>query len=165
METSAELQEARPTPGRAKRQDATTLLRADHKAVSDLFHEYKRIKAKEDKRMLVARICRELSVHAQIEEEIFYPAVKEALNDDEYIPEAKVEHACLKELIGLVETGEPGTEMFEARVKVLSEYVKHHVNEEQTEIFPRARSSDLDMRELGARLMERKAELMARQFS
>ena len=149
----------------SKRQDATTLLRGDHKVVADLFREYRRTKAKEDKRALITRICRELNVHAQIEEEIFYPAVKEALNDDQYIPEAQVEHESLKTLIAQVENGEPGEEMFEARVKVLSEYVKHHVNEEQTEIFPRARSSELDMKELGSRLMERKAELMAQQFS
>jgi hemerythrin superfamily protein len=164
METSIE-QDIPRQSGQSKRQDATTLLRADHKVVADLFREYRRTKAKEDKRALISRICRELNVHAQVEEEIFYPAVKEALHDDQYIPEAQVEHASLKNLIAQVEDGEPGDETFEAKVKVLSEYVKHHVNEEQTEIFPRARSSDLDMKELGSRLMERKAQLMAQQFS
>jgi hemerythrin-like domain-containing protein len=88
-------------------------------------------------------------VHAQIEEEIFYPQVKAALKDKELIPEATVEHATLKELIAQIEEGEPDDEMYDAKVKVLSEYVKHHVKEEQNEIFPKAKASKLDMYALG----------------
>ena len=144
-----------------KAQDATTLLRADHKMVSDLFEEYEKSRSPAKKKQIVATICMELSVHAQVEEEIFYPAVKAALNDKELIPEATVEHATMKDLIAEVEDQEPDGEMFDAKIKVLSEYVKHHVKEEQTEIFPKAKDSKLDMKELGAQIALRKEELMS----
>jgi hemerythrin-like domain-containing protein len=100
-------------------------------------------------------------VHAQVEEEIFYPAVKLALKDKELVPEATVEHATLKDLIAQVEGIEPDGEMYDAKIKVLSEYVKHHVKEEQSEMFPKAKAADLDMLALGDQLPQRKAELMA----
>lgn len=104
-------------------------------------------------------------MHAQIEEEIFYPAVKLALKDQELIPEAAVEHAILKPLIAQIESAEPDGELFDARVKVLSEYVKHHVKEEQNEIFPKAKeASKLDLYDLGAQLLARKEELIAGRF-
>ena len=137
------------------------MLRADHKKVSGLFAEYEKARSASRKKDLVAEICNELTVHAQIEEEIFYPAVKAALNDKELVPEATVEHASLKDLIAQVQDVEPDGEMFDARVKVLSEYVKHHVKEEQNEMFPKARASKLDMKALGAEMAERKAELLA----
>ena len=142
-------------------QEATALLRADHKVVSGLFAEYEKARSPVKKQQLVSQICTELTVHAQVEEEIFYPAVKAALKDKELIPEATVEHSTLKELIAQVEGVEPDGEMFDAKIKVLSEYVKHHVKEEHNEIFPKAKASRLDMVELGARLAERKAELLA----
>lgn len=145
----------------AKRQDATALLRADHKLVSELFAEYEKARSVTKKKQLVTQICTELSVHAQVEEEIFYPAVKLALKDKELVPEATVEHATLKDLIAQVEGIEPDGEMFDAKIKVLSEYVKHHVKEEQSEMFPKAKAADLDMLALGDQLAERKAELMA----
>lgn len=144
-----------------KPKEAITLLRADHKLVSGLFEEYEKTRSNSKKKNLVAQICTELSVHAQIEEEIFYPAVKQALKDKELIPEATVEHATLKDLIAQVEGVEPNGEMFDAKIKVMSEYVKHHVKEEQNEIFPKAKHTDLNMLELGAQLAERKAELLA----
>ena len=100
-------------------------------------------------------------MHAQVEEEIFYPAVKQALKDKELIPEATVEHATLKDLISQIEGVEPDGEMFDAKVKVLSEYVQHHVKEEQNEIFQKAKASNLDMMELGAQIAQRKEELLA----
>lgn len=142
-------------------QEATALLRADHKLVSGLFAEYEKARSPVKKQQLVSQICTELTVHAQVEEEIFYPAVKAALKDKELIPEATVEHSTLKELIAQVEGVEPDGEMFDAKIKVLSEYVKHHVKEEHNEMFPKAKASRLDMVELGARLAERKAELLA----
>ena len=154
---------ARGNGNQGKAQSATTLLRADHKLVSDLFADYAKTGSREKKRSIAQQICAELTVHAQIEEEIFYPAVKGALNDAELIPEATVEHASLKVLIAELEAEKADDEMFDAKVKVLSEYVKHHVKEEQNEIFPKARHTDLDMNELGARLAERKAELMTAQ--
>jgi hemerythrin superfamily protein len=141
--------------------DAIALLRADHKVVSELFEAYENARAASKKTKLVAQICTELSVHAQIEEEIFYPAVKQALKDKELIPEATVEHATLKSLIAQVEGIEPDGEMFDAKIKVMSEYVKHHVKEEQTEMFPKAKASKLDMNELGIQLAARKTELLA----
>jgi len=144
-----------------KEQKATTLLRADHKFVSGLFADYEKTRSSVKKQQLVAQICTELTVHAQVEEEIFYPAFKEALKDKELVPEATVEHATLKDLIAQVEGVEPDGEMFDAKIKVLSEYVKHHVKEEQNEMFPMAESSSLDMVELGAALTQRKAELLA----
>lgn len=144
-----------------KEQKATTLLRADHKLVSTLFADYDKTRSSLKKQQLVAQICTELTVHAQVEEEIFYPAFKAALKDKELVAEATVEHATLKELIAQVEGVEPDGEMFDAKIKVLSEYVKHHVKEEQNEMFPKAESSSLDMIELGAALSKRKAELLA----
>lgn len=143
-----------------KPQEATALLRADHKLVSGLFAEYESARSTAKKKELVTKICGELSVHAQIEEEIFYPAVKSALKDKELIPEASVEHETLKNLIAQVEGKEPDGEMFDAKIKVLSEYVKHHVKEEQNEIFPKAKATKLDMLALGQQLAKRKAQLM-----
>jgi hemerythrin superfamily protein len=145
----------------ARGQEATALLRADHKAVSELFSQYEKSRSAAKKQELVAQICQELAVHAQVEEEIFYPAVKEALHDTELIPEAIVEQATMKELISQVEGIEPNGEMFDAKVKVLAEYVKHHVKEEHTEMFPKAKATKLDLFELGARITARKQELMA----
>lgn len=137
------------------------MLRADHKRVSELFAEYDKARSDTKKKDLVSTICTELSVHAQVEEEIFYPAVKRALRDKELVPEATVEHATLKDLIAQVDGITPDGEMFDAKVKVLSEYVKHHVKEEQTEMFPKAKKTNLDMLALGAQMASRKSELLA----
>jgi len=146
---------------RASTQDATALLRADHRAVSELFEQYEKARSPARKKDIVRQICTELTVHAQVEEEIFYPAVKQALKDKELIPEATVEHATLKDLIAQVEGVEPDGEMFDAKIKVMSEYVKHHVKEEQNEIFPKAKASRLDLVALGAEIAARKEELLA----
>lgn len=145
----------------AKPLEAIALLRADHKAVDALFAEYEKARAPSKKKQLVSKICTELSVHAQVEEEIFYPAVKQALKDKELVPEAIVEQATMKDLIAQVEGKEPDGEMFDAKVKVLSEYVKHHVKEEHTEMFPKAKTTKLDMLELGGLMVERKKVLLA----
>jgi len=142
-------------------QDATALLKADHRRVSDLFAQYEKARSPAKKKALVATICMELGIHAKAEEEIFYPAVKAALKDKEMVPEAIVEHASLKELIAQVEGKEPDGELFDAKIKVLSEYTKHHVKEEETVMFPKARKTTLDMKALGARIAARKDELKA----
>jgi hemerythrin superfamily protein len=141
--------------------DAIALLKADHEAVSQMFAEYDKTRSVPRRKALVAEICSALSVHAQIEEEIFYPAVKKALKDKLLVPEATVEHTGVKDLIAQLEGVEPDGEMYDAKVKVLSEYVKHHVKEEQTGMFPPARASSLDMDELGTRMAARKDELLA----
>ncbi len=154
---------ARPAAKKAapKAQEATAMLRADHKLVSALFDEFEKTKSSAKKAKIVAQICKELTVHTQIEDEIFYPAVKAALKDHELIPEAYVEHSSVKDLIAQVEGKEPDGEMYDAKVKVMGEFVKHHVKEEQNEMFPKAKSTKLDMMELGARMFARKQELMA----
>ena len=142
-------------------QDAIALLRADHKAVSGLFADYETARSASNKKAIVAEICAALSVHAQIEEEIFYPDVKLALKDKLLVPEATVEHAGVKGLLSELEGIEPNGEMYDAKVKVLSEYVKHHVKEEQNEMFPKVKESSLDLDDLGARMIARKTELLA----
>lgn len=141
--------------------DAIALLRADHRKVSGLFADYEKTNSSKKKKALVAEICTELTVHAQIEEEIFYPAVKAALKDKLLVPEATVEHSSVKDLIAQIEGVEPEGEVYDAKVKVLSEYVKHHVKEEQNEMFPKVKDSSLDLVELGAQMAARKADLLA----
>jgi hemerythrin-like domain-containing protein len=161
--TAAKTASKTAAPDKAKHaaKDAIALLKADHEAVSDLFVEYEKTRSIPHKKSLVSEICTALSVHAQIEEEIFYPAVKAALKDKLLVPEATVEHAGVKDLIGQLKGIEPDGEMYDAKVKVLSEYVKHHVKEEQNEMFPKAKASSLDMVELGARMSARKDDLLA----
>ncbi len=153
---------AKPAAKKSAHKDAIALLKADHKAVSLLFAEVEKTRSANKKQALVAQICTALTVHAQIEEEIFYPAVKAALKDKELVPEAVVEHASLKALIAQVQGKVPEGEMYDAKITVLSEYVKHHVKEEQNEMFVKAKKTSLDMVELGDRLAARKTDLMAR---
>jgi len=137
------------------------MLKADHKLVSGLFEEFEKTRSDARKTSIVAKICTELTVHTQIEEEIFYPAVKAALKDKALVPEATVEHAAVKDLIAAVEGKAPYGEMYDAKVKVMGEFVKHHVKEEEKEMFPKARKTKLDMQALGAQMASRKVELMA----
>ena len=141
--------------------DAISLLRADHKAVSALFEDYKTASGSAAKQKIVAQICTTLSVHAQVEEEIFYPAFKAALKDQKLVPEAIVEHASLKDLIAQVEDMKPDGEMYDAKIMVMCEYVEHHVKEEQDEMFVKAKSANLDLAKLGMQMAARKEELLA----
>ncbi len=143
--------------------DALELLRADHGKVLELFEQFKDIKDEaddEEKDALVARICGELIVHAAIEEEIFYPETRAAIGEDDLYDEATVEHSSAKDLIAQLGEMEPGDELYDAKVAVLGEYVRHHIDEEQNEMFPRLRDADVDLVDLGERLAQRKAELM-----
>lgn len=149
-------------PLAGKAQEATRLLRADHKLVNELFEQFESSRSSAKKQALALEICQELTIHAQIEEEIFYPAVQVALKDKTLVPEAKVEHETLKYLIAQIQAESPDNEMYDAKVKVLSEYVKHHVKEEQNEIFPKVKASKLDLIELGNQMAERKEELKAK---
>ena len=141
--------------------DAIAMLKADHKKVSGLFADFEKARAASKKKALVAEICQELTIHTTLEEEIFYPAVQTALKDHELVPEANVEHGSVKDLIAQVEGVEPDGDMYDARVKVMGEFVKHHVKEEQNEMFPKAQKTRVDMVELGQRMMARKQELLA----
>jgi hemerythrin superfamily protein len=154
----------RPTSSAKLAADATLLLEADHKAVKRLFRRYDRTKdamSRAEKIELVSTICRELSVHAQVEEEILYPAVRRAIDDADLMDEAVVEHASAKQLIAELEAMRPNDPLFDAKVKVLGEYVDHHVKEEEEEMFRKARSrkAGLDLAALGARIAARKAAL------
>jgi hemerythrin superfamily protein len=141
---------------------AIELLTADHEKVNRLFDHFKKIKDKgndDDKQALVKQVCNELTVHAQIEEEIFYPALRGAPDADDLLDEAKVEHTSIKKLVTDLEFMNPGDELYDAKFTVLGEYVKHHVEEEQTQIFPKAKKSGVDMAKLGEELADRKQEL------
>ena len=151
----------KPAKKAAKRQDAIAMLRADHKVVSGLFEAFKTSRSAAQKKKLVAEICRELKIHTQIEDEIFYPAFQAALRDHTLVPEAKVEHQSVKDLIAQVEGVDPSGDDLNAKVTVMGEFVKHHVKEEQNEMFKKAKASKLDLVALGARMLERKNELMA----
>lgn len=146
-----------------KAQDATTLLKADHKLVAGLFADVEITNNKNIKKQLVEQICKALSIHAQVEEEIFYPAVQKALKDHALVPEAMVEHATLKDLIAQVKDMEPVGDMYDAKIKVLSEYVKHHVKEEEGEMFPEVKNTQLDLIALGAQISQRK-DALARSY-
>jgi hemerythrin superfamily protein len=143
--------------------DAIALLKQDHRIVEQLFEEFE--EADDEQLQAIAeRVCQLLTVHAQIEEEIFYPPAKEALSDDEedveLVNEANVEHQSAKDLIAKIEAMTPEDETFKATVKVLSEYIKHHVKEEENELFPKVKKTELDLKEMGVQLNERKMALM-----
>jgi hemerythrin superfamily protein len=140
-------------------QKATAILKADHKQVDALFKKYEVTNSDKVKKQLVDEICKELTIHATVEEEIFYPSVQKALKDHELVPEATVEHDSLKKLIEEIKGIEPNGDMYDAKVKVLSEYVKHHVKEEEKEMFPKANKTGLDMTELGMKITDRKQVL------
>ncbi len=128
--------------------------------MSGLFAQYEKARSSTKKFDLVQQICQALTVHAQIEEEIFYPAVRQATGDDDMMDEAVIEHASLKDLIAQVRGKDVEAEpMFDGKITVLSEYVKHHVKEEESEMFPKARKSGVDLKSLGAQLQTRKEML------
>ncbi len=141
-------------------QDAVGLLISDHREVKTLFDKYEKLaqtKAKaSDRQALAETICDMLIVHATIEEEIFYPAARDATEDDDLLDEAQVEHAAAKDLIAQIKDMDPGDELYDAKVKVLGEQIDHHVQEEEGELFPEAKKSDMDLRELGASTATRK---------
>ena len=149
------------TRSRNSARDAIQLLRADHRKVQGLFDEFEKARGDDKKAALAQEICAELKVHAQIEEEIFYPAAREALKEQDLIDEATVEHASAKDLIAQIEQARAGDELFDAKVTVLGEYIKHHVKEEHNEIFPKVRKTRLDLKALGRELAERKEALKA----
>jgi hemerythrin superfamily protein len=143
-------------------EDALELLTADHHRIARLFAEFAALKAdgsEEAKSTLVARICRELIVHTAIEEEIFYPAVRTKIDDDDLMDEAFVEHAAAKELIAQLQGADPDAAFYDARVTVLGEQIEHHVEEEEGSLFPQAKASGIDLLSLGSTLVKRKAEL------
>ena len=141
--------------------DAIALLKADHKDVKTMVGQFNSSRSESKKAQLAAQICAALEVHAEIEEQIFYPAARDTLKKNgDLIDEAEVEHTSVKELIAKIKGGSPGDSLWEAEVRVLGEYVNHHVKEEEGEIFPKVRKTSLDLQAIGEQLAERKSELL-----
>jgi len=142
--------------------DAIKLLKADHDEAEALFEQFEKSRSADKKKQIADKVCMALTVHTMIEEEIFYPACKGEVEDD-LLNEAEVEHNGAKQLIAEIEAGSPQDELWEAKVTVLSEYIKHHVKEEEQPggMFAQAKKGDLDLKALGAAMAMRKEELMA----
>ena len=143
--------------------DAIDMLKQDHDKAEKAFKEFEKMDRQDAEacRRLVAQTCEELKVHTALEEEIFYPAVREAIEDEDLLNEAQVEHTSAKDLIRQLENMKPDDPMYEATFRVLGEYVLHHAKEEESEMFPQVRKSDLDLEALAEKLMARKEELTA----
>lgn len=150
---------AKKAPGEM---DAVDLLMADHREVEDMFESFEKARSDDRKGDLAAKICLSLRVHTQIEEEIFYPAWLEATGDEDMNDEAIIEHDVAKKLIAEIESMSPGDDYYDAKVKVLSEIIKHHVKEEEEPggMFAKAKKSDMDLDTLGEEMAARKEELM-----
>lgn len=145
-------------------QDAIALLVADHRDVAEMFKKFEEMgdRAKVSKKKLADQICEALVLHTTIEEEIFYPAVREASKDlEDVVDEAVVEHASAKDLIAQIQEMDPDDELYDAKVKVLGEQIEHHVEEEEKEMFPQVKKSGLDLAALGEEMKARKDELAA----
>jgi hemerythrin superfamily protein len=152
-------------PANQARTDAIDLLTQDHKEVKALFKQYEKlVESEEDtetRQALADEICNMLTIHAMVEEELFYPAAREALGKDaDLIDEADIEHESAKELIAQIKTSSPDDDHYDAKVKVLGEYIDHHVKEEEGEIFPKAKKAKLDIAGIGAAIAARKESLM-----
>jgi hemerythrin superfamily protein len=143
-----------------KSNDAIDLLKQDHKDVKAMFKQFEDLtdRSKSSKKKLADQICTALTVHTQIEEDIFYPAVRGAIKDDDMMDEAVVEHAAAKDLIAQIQEMDAGDELYDAKVKVLSEQIEHHVKEEEGEMFPKVRKAKLDLEELGEAMSEAKMQ-------
>lgn len=154
--------QAQRKPAQSERQqDAISLLTEDHQQVKKMFQQFDKLKDDEEdeKEELARKICAALTAHAAVEEEIFYPAVRAAIDDDDLMDEAEVEHESAKELIAQIEAGSPTDDQYDAKVKVLGEQIDHHVKEEREEMFPKAKKAKIDLVALGERIEKRKQEL------
>jgi hypothetical protein len=146
----------------AAKKDAIALLKADHRKVEDLFERFKKARGADRRKALAEEICQELSIHATIEEEIFYPACKGQVEEDR-LSESYVEHDGAKVLIAELVASSPEDEFFDAKMSVLSEEIRHHVKEEEKPregVFAQAREAGMDLEALGRKLLARKEELM-----
>ena len=147
---------------KAKATGAVELLKEQHDKVKKAFKEFEKL-GREDaeaQQQLVQRVCEDLKLHTTLEEELFYPAAREAIDDEDILNEAQVEHETAKMLIEQLENMGPEDPNFHATFTVLGEYVVHNVKEEEGEMFPQVKKTDLDLEELGARMRSRMEELM-----
>ena len=149
---------------RSKDAEAIEMLKDDHAKVKKAFKEFEKMDRSDTEtcRQLVQTVCDDLKVHTTLEEEIFYPALREAMEDEDILNEAAVEHETAKMLIDQLENMEPDDPNYYATFTVLGEYVMHHVKEEEGEMFPEAKKTDIDFESLAQRMQDRKAELMSR---
>ena len=154
-----------PATAAAARKDATVFLTRDHTEVHKLFKQYEKLADAQadgsDRQALAEQICMLVTVHATIEEEIFYPASRQAGVESDLLDEAEVEHPSAKDLIAQIRAMGPDDDLYDAKVKVLGEYIDHHVEEEQEEMFPKCRKAKMDLAGLAQQLSERKAALLA----
>ena len=139
--------------------DAITMLTKDHKEVKALFDKFESTKSEQAKKNIVETVCDELEVHAQLEEEIFYPALRAKINDDDLMNEAEEEHLIVKRLIAELREMQPSDEHYDAKFTVLGEGVEHHVKEEESDMFVKAKKSGVDLAELGAKMLKRRQQL------
>ena len=153
--TKTKARSSRSTP------NAINLLTEDHAKVRKMFKQFEKNMEKMDdseKSELVQNICMELTLHAQVEEEIFYPAAREAIEAQDILDEAEVEHASAKDLIAQLQGMQPHDELYDAKVTVLGEYVEHHVKEEEKQLFPKVRKARLDLEHLAEQIEQRKQQ-------
>ena len=153
--TAAKKTAAKKTAAKVSRTDAIALLTADHKRVKKMFKTFDKMKedgAAADKQALAQQICEELTLHTELEEQIFYPATRATLDADDMLDEAEVEHASAKDLIAQIKAGDPSDPKWAAKVTVLGEYVDHHVEEEENEMFPKCRKAKMDLESLGKQI-------------
>ncbi len=144
------------------RVDAIALLMKDHEEVKNQFDQFAQLgpRAHSSKKRLADKICKALNAHTMIEEEIFYPAVKEAgMEEKMLIEKALVEHDCAKKLIAKIQAMQPEDALFDASVKVLNDQIVHHIEEEERKIFPMARTAKLDMTMIGASIAQCKKDI------
>jgi hemerythrin superfamily protein len=141
--------------------NAVQLLKQDHRNVEDLFSQFEKARTGDRKQALAEQICTALKVHTKIEEEIFYPAFREATGEEDLYQEAEIEHESAEELISKIESSSSNDERFDAQVKVLSHMIEHHVHEEEKRdgMFARAQSAEMDLKDLGQQMAVRKSEL------
>lgn len=150
------------TSARTSANDAVKLLMKDHAEVKKMFKEFEKLASKSDTNGKVAvanKICMELIIHTQVEEEVFYPVARAAINDEDMMNEAKVEHDSAKDLIAQIQSMDPEDAMYDAKVIVLGEYIEHHVKEEEKEMFPKVKKAKCDLEELGEKMAARKKDL------
>jgi hemerythrin-like domain-containing protein len=141
--------------------EAIAMLIADHQKVRKLFRQFEKTEDAAQRGEIAEEACNDLTVHAQLEEQVFYPAIRKAIEETDLVAEAEVEHAVAKELIEKLKGGQAADEEFAATFTVLAEYVGHHIEEEEGELFPKVRKADLEFEELAREMLEKKQELRA----
>lgn len=164
--TSSKSASASTYQGHAKgeHQDALDVLAEDHKKVIKIFDQFKKLKSQSDtsedeKQTLVQNASTELTIHTQVEEELFYPMLRDSIDEPDLLDEAQVEHASARQLINELAAMQPDDELYDAKFTVLGEYMKHHIREEETELFPKAKKANLDLEAMGDDIRQRKQQL------